>query len=271
LVEKIDFGNFDIVFSFSNGFAHGIISPSSTIHVNFTSSRNFQKLNSGIFTDVKFRQWDFFAAQRADFHIADCVFTQSEIKKVYKRDSILIYPKQETIEKIAVSNGADFFLTISDDQANYDGLRKTIEIFNKTARRLVVFTDWRQKKNLELICGETIDLVDDFTQEMFYEFLANCRAFLLPDDFDFLLAARAAAYGKPLVAHDQGAAAEFVISNVNGELFFEKSMREIENAIGRLLAKKNVYSSAKIESYAQEFLKKNAVKPLAKFLKSLEK
>jgi hypothetical protein len=40
----------------------------------------------------KLRQWDFVAAQRVDFFVANSENTKGRIKKYYKKDSQVIYP-----------------------------------------------------------------------------------------------------------------------------------------------------------------------------------
>jgi hypothetical protein len=40
----------------------------------------------------KLRQWDFCAAQRPDYYIANSKNTASRIEKYYKRESKVIYP-----------------------------------------------------------------------------------------------------------------------------------------------------------------------------------
>jgi glycosyltransferase involved in cell wall biosynthesis len=60
----------------------------------------------------KLRQWDFVAAQRPDFFIANSKNTASRIKKYYDRESEIIYPGVDTSNFELNENKEDFYLYV---------------------------------------------------------------------------------------------------------------------------------------------------------------
>jgi hypothetical protein len=60
----------------------------------------------------KLRQWDFIAAQRADFFIANSINTKNRINKYYKRDAQVIYPPVIMKEFKLEENKKDYYLYV---------------------------------------------------------------------------------------------------------------------------------------------------------------
>ncbi len=60
----------------------------------------------------KLRQWDFVAAQRPDFFIANSKNTRKRISKYYNRESEVIYPCINTNNFILSEQKEDFYLYI---------------------------------------------------------------------------------------------------------------------------------------------------------------
>jgi hypothetical protein len=60
----------------------------------------------------KLREWDFAAAQRSDFFIANSKNTASRISKYYKRDSKVIYPPVKIKEFHLNENKDDYYLCV---------------------------------------------------------------------------------------------------------------------------------------------------------------
>jgi glycosyltransferase involved in cell wall biosynthesis len=60
----------------------------------------------------KLRQWDFVAAQRPDYFIANSENTKKRIKKYYDRDSKVIYPCIDINQFKFNDNKDDFYLYV---------------------------------------------------------------------------------------------------------------------------------------------------------------
>jgi hypothetical protein len=60
----------------------------------------------------KLRQWDYCAAYRPDYFIANSKNTKKRIEKYYKRDSKVIYPAIDTKNFIFSEKKEDFYLYV---------------------------------------------------------------------------------------------------------------------------------------------------------------
>src|SRR6266542_3559276 len=109
---RLDLSGYDLVISSSGAEAKGIKVPKGTVHISYCHapthyywSRYDQYLKQpgfGIFDPLArlglrlfvapLRRWDFKAAQRPDYLIANSSHIQAEIKKYYKRDAVVIHP-----------------------------------------------------------------------------------------------------------------------------------------------------------------------------------
>jgi glycosyltransferase involved in cell wall biosynthesis len=60
----------------------------------------------------KLRKWDFMAAQRPDYFIANSKNSANRIKKYYSRDSKVIYPSIDTSKFKFKKNKDDFYIYV---------------------------------------------------------------------------------------------------------------------------------------------------------------
>ena len=117
--ESFDFSNYDAVLSSSTRFAHGIITKPETTHICYMHSpgrmwwepqgyfsggtgpgstavetRLIASLRLGTISPFLswLRAWDYAAAQRVDYFIANSKSVQAKIKKYYNREAEVIYP-----------------------------------------------------------------------------------------------------------------------------------------------------------------------------------
>ena len=108
----LNLSKYDIVISSSGAEAKGIKVPETTLHINYCHapthyywSRYDEYMKHpgfGFFDPLArlglkllvspLRRWDYKAAQRPDFFIANSTHIQQEIQKYYKRESTVIFP-----------------------------------------------------------------------------------------------------------------------------------------------------------------------------------
>jgi glycosyltransferase involved in cell wall biosynthesis len=108
----LDLSAYDLVISSSGAEAKGIKVPKSTLHINYCHAPThyywsrydeyMSRPGFGIFDPLArlglkllvspLRKWDFKAAQRPDYMIANSSHIQAEITKYYNRDSTVIFP-----------------------------------------------------------------------------------------------------------------------------------------------------------------------------------
>src|SRR4030042_5298091 len=108
--ETFDLRDFDLVISSSGAWSKGIVTKLNTIHIAYINSpirfvwdyneRYVRDQKSKIKNKIFFirlllsylRLWDYEAAQRPDYLIANSKYTQERIAKYYRRESSVIYP-----------------------------------------------------------------------------------------------------------------------------------------------------------------------------------
>ena len=108
-VEQFNLSEYDLVISSSNSFAKGVITPPETTHICYCHSptrylwdyKN-EYLNEQGLSNIKkilvsqlldrLRIWDYQAAQRVDYFVANSINVKKRIEKYYRRESEVIYP-----------------------------------------------------------------------------------------------------------------------------------------------------------------------------------
>ena len=108
-VESWDLRNFDVIVSSSHAVAKGCIPQGGARHICYchTPIRYAYDMEKEYLDDYKLwgpmrwyaarqlkkiREWDQTTAKRADLFIANSTTTQERIKRLYKRDSIVLHP-----------------------------------------------------------------------------------------------------------------------------------------------------------------------------------
>ncbi len=222
--EQFNFDDFDLVISHTTRFAKSIITKPQTKHICFchTPPRflwHFSKVSSfgiGEILMTKLRLYDQISAGRVDYFIAGSVNAKRRIKKIYKRDSKVVYPfiDMEKFKGVDVFDGG-YYVVVGRPT-----MYKRFDLARKACSKL----------NLQL---KIID--GSFTDEMVVNILAGCKALILVGEEDFGIASlEAQVLGKPVIAFRAGGALETVIENKTGIFFNLQSEDCLAEAIRKL-------------------------------------
>ncbi len=286
-VEKWDFSEYDLVISSSSAFAHGIVTSSSTKHINYSHSpmrslwdwknEYLKEQKKGLLTNIsikyithQLRIWDLYASKRPDIYIANSKNVQSRISKYYKRASKIIYPPVN-IEKFKVSKTHQNYFLIVSTLTPYKNIELAIKLFNKLGRKLVVIGDGPQRNYLESISAPNIEFLGFKSDEIVCTYIENCRAFIFPGEEDFGISpVEAMAAGKPVLGFAKGGLLEILIPGITGEFFEENNLNSIEDGLSRLLINEKKYNPLKISKHASKFSKDNFIKAFEE-IKSTQK
>src|SRR3989344_3632002 len=197
------------------------------------------------------RVYDFEAAQRVDYFIANSKEVASRIKKFYRRDSKVIYPpvdigrfarkttnaKRLTQEKaldVSHSSLGDYFLIVSR-LVSAERVDLAVEVCAKLGLPLKVVGTGPEMENLKDLANRlqttvyrkkelvgrrlsTVDFLGEVDDKTLIKLYQNCRAVIFPAEYeDFgLVPVEAQACGKPVIALAQGGVLESVIDKKNG-------------------------------------------------------
>ena len=251
--ESFDLSEYDIVISSSSAESKWVITKPETLHICYchTPTRYFWShyheyltmMEFGLLNPLakwlmpkfvyKLRQWDFVAAQRPDYFIANSKNTQWRIEKYYNRDSQVIYPCLN-IEKIPFSDQKEDYYFYTGRCIPYKKFDLLIETFNENGKKLKIATntDTKLYRYLKSISKSNIEWICTWDLYVINTLHSKAKAFLFPPEEDFGLAPIAAqATGTPVIAYAKWWALETVIAEKTGIFFSEQTIDSLNKAI----------------------------------------
>jgi len=275
-----DFSEFDVVISSSSTFIRAIHVPKQTVHINYCHTparflwgereayiqsevpalfRPFIKLY------LKWMQhWDFKAAQRVDYFIANSRNVENRIKKYYQRDSTVIYPYVDihAFYPTAPKNG---HYLVAGRLQPYKNIDLVIEVFNKLKKPLHVVGVGRAKAKLEKMAGPNITFLGWVSDEILRNEFSSAAGFIYPQEEDFgLMPLEANACGTAVVALGKGGALESQITDKTAVFFKEQNIASLERAITEFETKK--FQSEDLFAQAAKFSKENFKQQIEEFV-----
>ncbi|MBI2463136.1 MAG: glycosyltransferase [Candidatus Spechtbacteria bacterium] len=286
--EQFDFHDFDIVISSSASFTKGIITSPHTVHIwychtptrflwDFTQqyAAQTQGFAGGIGRIALhlLRTWDFEAAQRPDYIIANSNAVRARVQKFYRRDAQVIYPpvtapRNNLLNEVDVRRG-EYFLIVSYLQ-KYKNVDIAVEAFSKIGLPLVVIGDGPEREYLRGIAGNSITFLGAQSDAVVHEYLKECKAFVFPSDDDFGIApVEAMLYGKPVIALRRGGVQESVMEGVHGEFFDDPDSAVLADAVRRLNKNYQNYDPEIIRRRAELFSQERFAQELRRFLRDI--
>lgn len=216
------------------------------------------------------RQWDYVAAQRVDYFIANSKTVKRRIEKYYRRDSVVIYPPVETnsfyIEK---NRPAEKYFLIGCRLAPYKRVDIVIEAFKKLGSdyRLKVFGDGVDLKRLKKIAdlAPNIEFLGRVSDEERARLYASAEAFINPQEEDFgITVVESMASGRPVIAYGKGGATETVVDKETGTFFYEQNSEEIYQAVKNF--QNDAFDPEKIKAWAEKFSVNNFQQRMKSFI-----
>ncbi len=265
--EQLALSDYDLVLSVSSGFAHGIVTPASTLHICYclTPARFLwdyhgyvrrEDLN-GIALRVlppvirHLRMWDRLAADRVDYFVAISHAVQRRIVKFYRRQATVIYPPVDVKRFSRSFERGEHFLVMSR-LVPYKNIDLAVKAFNRLGLPLWIIGDGRDRGALESMAASNVRFlgrVDDAEAQLC---LSACRAFILPGEEDFGIAPlEAQAAGRPVVALAAGGALETIVDGETGVFFHEPTADSLAEAV--LRAEGLSFEPTRIRQHAQQF------------------
>jgi len=208
------------------------------------------------------RQWEIAASRRVTRFIAISSEIQQRIKRIYGRESDIIYPPVR-VESFDVSPSSEDFYLIVSRLLPYKRIDLAIEVFNQLGLPLVVAGDGRDRTRLQQLAGSNVKLMGRVDDAVLRDLLARCRAFIFPGLEDFGIAPmNAMACGKPVIAFAGGGALDTVINGITGVLFDRQTVPALTGALQRF--KEYQFSPDEIRAHAEKFSVVRFTKEIAK-------
>ncbi len=251
--ESFDFSEFDVVISSSGWYmCKGVTTSKPTVHVSYVhhpprylygyeTAVEWQKYRAvkiyATIVNFFLRRWDYSSSQRPDVLIANSEETKRRIKKLYNRDSTVVYPPVSIPKKASGYRLQDtgYYVTVSRL-----GKAKHIDLLIQSANinkfNLKIVGKGRELNFLKSIAGDTVEFVTDADDRKRDELIANAKAFLFASvDEEFGIApVEAMGFGTPVIAYDSGGLKETVTQGENGFLFKELNSQSLHEEIKKL-------------------------------------
>ena len=269
----LDLSGYDLVITSSgNGEAFGVKTSADTLHVNYCHAPThfywrFYDLymktpGFGIFDPLArfglkllikpLRTWDYKAAQRPDYFIANSTHIQSEIKEFYGRDAVVIHPPIDTNRFAVNAPKMRAGFVIASRQVPQKKFDIVIGACNELKLPLTVIGRGPEHENLMRLAGETVKFRDDVSDQEMPLLFASANAFLFAayDDFG-VTPVEALAAGTPVIAYKAGGALDYVIPGETGEFFDVQSVPSLCAALQKF--DPSTYSEARVRASAQRF------------------
>jgi glycosyltransferase involved in cell wall biosynthesis len=275
--SNLRLGSYDLIISVTGAEAKGIRTSKNQTHVSivnapthyywaryddYLANPGFGRLNWLARLGLKalvgpLRKWDYKAAQRPDYIIANSTHSASQIKKYYGRKSTVIYPPIDTerfaipTEKHGVPNVRRGYV-ITGRQTPYKRVDLAVQACTQLNVPLLVIGNGPDHKRLKKLAGKTITFLRKVTDKELPHYLQSAEAFLFPGIDDFGIApVEAMAAGTPVIAYKAGGALDYVIEGKTGQFFTKQTPESLADAI--LNFRNSKYSAEKIKEHAQQF------------------
>jgi len=251
-IESLDFGQYDLIISSASSFAKGIITRPEAAHICYChtptrylwhySNQYLQELHLPNFLKKivgwevsRIRSWDLGAAERVDFFLANSQTTQARIKKYYGQTSRVVYPPVNT-ENFYISEKAGNYFLAGGRFTPHNRLDIAIKAFNKLNIPLKIFGEGPDGPRLKKMAQENIEFLGHVDETAKAKLLAECRAFVYPQEEDFgITAVEALSSGRPVIAYERGGATETVQAGVSGVFFQEQIWEALADAVLKFL------------------------------------
>jgi glycosyltransferase involved in cell wall biosynthesis len=278
-IERLDLSDYDIIVSSSHAVAKGFKKRENQLHITYCHSpmryawdqteyylQGFKGIVAKLFVGY-LRKWDLKSASNVNFFIANSHHIAEKVKRIYKREAVVIFPPVDT-NKFKVGNQkGDFYLTASR-MVPYKKLDLVIEAFNQMPdKKLMVIGSGPEKEKLKSNAESNIQIVGHQDREALKLFMQKAKAFVFAAEEDFgIILVEAMACGTPVIALNKGGAKESVIDGITGLLFKDQNVTSIINAVVQFVNEKDSFEPSAIRKHSEKFSRMIFEETIKKFV-----
>ena len=279
--EQFDFSKFDLVISHTSRFAKAIVTKPRTIHIcycltpprflwHFSGEKNYGFLE--ILLSI-LRIFDRVFASRIDHFLVNSKNTGQRIKKIYQRDSKVVYPFVDLarFKNIEAFDGGYFVVITRLNK--YKRVDLALQACLELGVPIKIVGSGPELGKLKVESGKwqvdsQIDLLGNVDDGTVVQVLAGCRALIVPGIEDFgITPLEAQVLGKPVIAYREGGVLETVTDKKTGIFFNEQTVESLKEAILKL-ASTNIVAQNCVDN-ATFFSKENFSANFKKAISSL--
>ena len=256
-IENFDLRGYDLIISSSHAAAKGVWNPDRVPHVcychtpmRYVWDQYEQYFGAGgasipVRAAMKMfrgylQRWDVRTAQCIDRFIANSRFVQERIKRIYGKDSVVVYPPVD-VKRFAASaarhpglvSGSveDYYLIVSA-LVPYKRIDLAVTAFNRLKKPLRIIGLGAEVNRLRSMAESNITFYGWQSDEEIAKAYAGCKALVFPGEEDFgIVPVEAMACGKPVIGFGKGGLCETVIDGTTGVLFPEQTAESLVQAV----------------------------------------
>jgi glycosyltransferase involved in cell wall biosynthesis len=271
-VEQHDLSSYDLVISNSHAVAKGCLTGSSQLHIcycytpiRYAWDLQFQYLAEsnlvwGLRSIIarwmlhKIRIWDARTPLSVDAFIACSHYIARRIKKIYRRDSVVIYPNVDVESFRIGQQDGDFYVTASRI-VPYKHIPLIINAFKQMpSRKLIVIGAGPLLNECIATAPPNVKVLGYQPDDVLQDYLKRARAFIFAAEEDFGIAPlEAQACGTPVIAFGRGGATETVIDGETGLFFYEQTGEAIVKAVDEFELCRDKFDRNRIRQNADRF------------------
>jgi glycosyltransferase involved in cell wall biosynthesis len=246
----LDLRDRDLVISSSSAFAKAVRTRKGALHISYVYTpmryawdldsylaRSSYSMSTRVATRLiqpALRRWDRATSGRPDIVIAISEEVRGRIKRLWGRESEVIYPPVD-VSRIPLGTTDDGFLLIAARTLAYRRVDLAVEAATRLGRELIVVGEGPEDARLRRLAGPTVQFLGRVDRSRLLDLFGRCHAYLVPGVEDFGIApVEAMAAGKPVVALNAGGPAETVVDGVTGTHFQAQTTEALAEAIERL-------------------------------------
>lgn len=287
--ESFNFDEFDVVITSASWYiTKGVLTRPETVNICYchTPPRYLYGYKTSIelqkywpvrvyanLVNPMMRKYDYMAAQRVDYFVANSQNVKRRIEKFYRRSAEVIYPPVSLSTKSEIRNPKkrEYFLVISRIVGG-KGLQLVVESASKLGVNLkVVGTPggWsREYEAIQKLAGPKVEFLGYVPDEELVQLYAGAKAFLaLAEDEDFgITPVEAQMCGTPVIAYHGGGYVESVVEGKTGVFVDELSVAAVTEAMKKI--EKMKFKTSEIKKNAQRFSKVRFEKQMRAFVNS---
>ncbi len=252
--QAMDLTGYDLVVSNKSGFCHGVRTRRGAgrraLHVCYCLTptrflwlyeqyREREQIGGAVHLALQpllalLRRWDWAAAQRVDYFVAISRTVQARIRRIYGRESVVIYPPVDTdyFTPDPTTPVGDYFLIVSR-LIPYKRIDLAVAAMQQLPQaKLVIVGEGRDLASLQAQAGPNVTFLGRQPRAHIRELMAGCQAFVFPGLEDFgITPVEAMSMGRPVVAYGDGGALDTVVPGVTGELFAAQTPASLAAAL----------------------------------------
>lgn len=281
-IEQLDLGEYELIISSSSSVAKGVLTRPNQLHISYVYSPvryawdlysqyiKESKLDRGLkgfiarYFLFKLRLWDYSTGNRPDYYIAISNYVAKRIKKIYNKESIVIYPPVDTNLFTLSNETSDYFITCSR-MVPYKKIDLIVEAFSKINKKLIVVGEGPDYNKIKKLATPNVELKGYVEKEEMIQLIKKARAFIFAAEEDFGIAPiEAQACGVPVIAYGKGGALETIngvfpgnetIDTTTGVFFESQNTKSLLDALKYFEKNESLFNKQNIRKNAERFSK----------------